>query len=305
VPHSQTSADADQATAVDEQTTTGGEAQLPDRERLRLARWSAERLGLARWSGTAASAERGAARDEAARRRDRAASSRDAAAEARDLAIARLQKALLSGRASARAAADRLAELTRQAVADREAAAADRIRAAEDRREAARDRAAAVAELESAHLDQLTGAYLRGIGQVALRQELERARREGRGLVLAFVDVNGLKRVNDRYGYLAGDELLRDVAAVLRSRLRSYEPVVRYGGDEFVCAIAGVSLEAARRRFAEIEHALAEAGRPDAVSVGLAELRDADSLTDLVSRADGALARSRARRLGQGRDRAA
>jgi diguanylate cyclase len=305
VPHSQTSADADHATAVDEQGTTGGEPQSPDRERLRLARWSAERLGLARWSGTAASAERGAARDEAARRRDRAARARDDAARARDAAMVKLQEALRVGRASAQAAAERLAELTGQAVADREAAAADRIRAAEDRREAARDRAAAVAELESAHLDQLTGAYLRGIGQVALRQELERARREGGGLVLAFVDVNGLKRVNDRYGYLAGDELLRDVAAILRSRLRSYEPVVRFGGDEFVCAIAGVSLEAAQRRFDEIECALAEAGRPDAISVGLAALRDTDSLTDLLSRADGALARGRARRFGRGRDQAA
>ncbi len=273
-------------------------------ERLRLARWSAQRLGLARWSETAASAERGVARDEAARLRDRAARARDQAAEARDASLRMLQQALRAGEASAQAAADRLAELTRPAVAHREAAAADRVRAAEDREEAARDRADAVTELESAHLDQLTGAYLRGIGQVALRQQLERARREGGGLVLAFADVNGLKRVNDRDGYLAGDDLLRDVAAALRSRLRSYEPVVRYGGDEFVCAIAGVDLEAARRRFDEIDRALTAAGRPDAISVGLAVLRPADSLTDLVERADRALARRRARRSDRGRDRA-
>jgi diguanylate cyclase (GGDEF)-like protein len=300
----QTSANAAEAAADAEQTTNGGESQLPDRERLRLARWSADRIGLARWSETAASAERGVARDAAARLRDRAARARDEAAEARDTAMRELQRALVAGEASAEAAAGRLVELAGQAIVDRKAAAADRARAAEDRQQAARDRADAVTELESAHLDDLTGAYLRGIGQVALRHELERARRNGGELVLAFVDINGLKRVNDRDGYLAGDELLRTVAGVLRSRLRSYEPVVRFGGDEFVCTIAGVDVDAARRRFDEICAALADAGWPNAISIGLAAMRVEDTLTDLVERADHALARVRDRRRSAGQDRA-
>jgi diguanylate cyclase (GGDEF)-like protein len=225
-------------------------------------------------------------------------------AKARDASLRELGRSLLGGGASARAAAGRLAELTGLAAAGREAAAADRARAAEDRAEAARDRADAVTELESAHLDELTVAYLRGIGQVALRQEMERARRSGDGLVLAFVDVNGLKQVNDRDGYLAGDELLRQVARVLRSRLRSYELLVRCGGDEFVCTIAGVDPAAARRRFDEIGKALADAGRPNAISVGLAALRPTDGLIDLIDRADRSLARARDRRSSPGQDRA-
>jgi predicted signal transduction protein with EAL and GGDEF domain len=59
----------------------------------------------------------------------------------------------------------------------------------------------------------------------------------GEGLVVAFVDVDGLKRVNDTEGHLAGDALLIAVADSLRACLRSYDLVMRFGGDEFVCAL--------------------------------------------------------------------
>ena len=116
--------------------------------------------------------------------------------------------------------------------------------AAADREEAARDRAAAeqlqnetAASLELAATDELTGAWTRRFGLEQFTRELARAHRTGSGLVLVFVDVDGLKQINDDHGHLAGDELLALISEVIRAHLRSYDTVVRYGGDEFVCAM--------------------------------------------------------------------
>jgi len=104
--------------------------------------------------------------------------------------------------------------------------------------------------------------------------------------VLAFIDVDGLKRVNDEQGHAAGDALLQDVVGAIRSRLRSYDPVVRFGGDEFVCALSDTGMDQARRRFDEIGEALARSEGGSSISVGLAELRPGDSLNELMARGD-------------------
>jgi GGDEF domain-containing protein len=79
----------------------------------------------------------------------------------------------------------------------------------------------------------------------------------------------------------------------MRSKLRSYEPIVRYGGDEFVCSIAGVEPGAVQTRFEEISVVLAGRDHAGSVSVGMAEMRADDTLDDLVRRADEALVRKR------------
>ena len=70
--------------------------------------------------------------------------------------------------------------------------------------------------------------------------------------MLAFVDVDGLKAVNDRDGHAAGDRVLESVVRAIRTRLRSFDPVIRYGGDEFVCGLSGTDLAQAERRFDSI-----------------------------------------------------
>ena len=138
-----------------------------------------------------------------------------------------------------------LAERARaDAAADRKAAARERADAAADREEAARERAAAqqlqdetAASLELAATDEMTGAWTRRFGLEQLTRELSRAHRTGARLVVVFVDVDGLKKINDDHGHLAGDELLTLISEVIRAHLRSYDTVVRYGGDEFVCAM--------------------------------------------------------------------
>lgn len=246
-------------------------------------------------------------REAVSEERDRAATERDRAAEERESAEgpggpARSAAAVQAAEVRARAAVDRdlaagdrrRATFDRQhAEADRERAASDRRHAAVDRDHAARDRRDARVELERAHTDDLTGAFRRGAGEVALERELGRARRTGAGLVVAYVDVDGLKATNDRDGHLAGDARLRDVVNAMRAKLRSYEPIVRYGGDEFVCSIAGVELAAVQARFDEIGVVLGSRDHPGSMSVGLAEMRNEDTLEELVRRADDALVEAR------------
>jgi diguanylate cyclase (GGDEF)-like protein len=171
----------------------------------------------------------------------------------------------------------------------------DRARAALDRERAARDRAAAAAErtrleraLLNSHIDDLTGAFRRTMGWQTLELEIDRARRGDGRFVLAFVDVDGLKDVNDRCGHAAGDELLVALVATIRSHLRSFDPVVRFGGDEFVCGLGGVDVADVARRFEEIRRSLrAETG--SGITVGFATLVEGDRLDDMVRRADAEL----------------
>ena len=131
---------------------------------------------------------------------------------------------------------------SRCAVAERirAEAAADRAAAARDRAEAERLRDEAAAMLAVASTDELTGAWSRRFGLEELERMLARAHREGTALVLAFVDVDGLKQVNDLHGHQAGDELLALIGEVIRGHLRPYDIVVRYGGDEFVWRMPNV-----------------------------------------------------------------
>jgi diguanylate cyclase (GGDEF)-like protein len=148
-------------------------------------------------------------------------------------------------------------------------------------------------ERQYSSADDLTGAYLRGPGFVELEREIGRARRSEEPLVLAFVDVDGLKATNDSRGHAAGDRTLRDVAKVLRAHLRSHDLIVRYGGDEFVCALSGLNMADATQRLALVNAALQHAPEPGSVTVGLAELQPDDSLESLLARADATLYRQR------------
>ncbi len=168
------------------------------------------------------------------------------------------------------------------------------MRAADDRRAAAADRARAAAERSSLVLDGLTGAHLRKPGLMELHREVMRAKRTDSPFVLAFVDVDGLKAVNDEQGHQAGDELLRQVVDAIRSSVRDYDLIIRYGGDEFLCGFMDLTLAGAGERFAEVttksSHRLM-----GSFSVGLAELSADDELDGLIARADQAMYESRRR----------
>lgn len=232
--------------------------------------------------------------------RDQAAANLDQRASDRDQAQADLDRDEMPG-AESTDAFERSRSERAHAMLDRRATRHLRSQIASERDEqAARDREAAaldrehlLAEIEHAHIDALTGAYRRGLGETVLGHELERARRTPHGLVGVFLDIDGLKDWNDSAGHDAGDRLLRDVAAAVQSHLRPYDPLVRWGGDEFVCTISNADRELAGRRIEEIRATLHDSQPHARVSVGLAELRPDDDLGELLKRADVALLATR------------
>jgi diguanylate cyclase (GGDEF)-like protein len=148
-----------------------------------------------------------------------------------------------------------------------------------------------------ASFDELTGVLRRGPGIAALERDIARARRSpDQRLTVAFIDVDGLKRVNDSDGHAAGDRLLQGVAAALQTRLRGEDLVFRYGGDEFVCVLPHSDVEAAAVTLQQVRGTLAHQAGDAGFSVGLASLRDGDDAHSLIARADADLYTGRRRR---------
>ncbi|MDQ1688094.1 MAG: diguanylate cyclase [Frankiaceae bacterium] len=220
--------------------------------------------------------------DLAASERDAAALRRDSAAEHRDQVAEGL--APLEGVSDVEAA---------RVTSDRMLAARDRAAAALDRREAALDRGRAQRYLEASYRDDLTGALQRSPGRDQLLSAVARAHRAKEPLVVAFLDVDHLKRVNDEHGHAAGDDLLRAVALALRSALRPYDIVVRYGGDEFVCGLPDSRVTDVTARFVQVLDDLAAAVDGASFSVGLAQLHPDEELDDVIARADRVMYESR------------
>jgi diguanylate cyclase (GGDEF)-like protein len=121
---------------------------------------------------------------------------------------------------------------------------------------------------------------------MVLQQELDRAQRSGVSLVLAFVDLDGLKATNDRDGHAAGDARLRQSISAIRSKTRRYEPIVRHGGDEFLCSFAGTTISEVEDRFDEIAAMLEHCANAGSISVGLAVRQPDDTVEELIERAD-------------------
>jgi diguanylate cyclase (GGDEF)-like protein len=183
---------------------------------------------------------------------------------------------------------------------DRAVAAADRARAAEDRAKAAADRQEAIRERDEAFLaqaearhdlllaatDELTGAFTRKFGLENISREIERARRTQDSMLLAFVDVDGLKELNDTRGHSDGDRLLRHVVDKIRANVRAYDVIVRYGGDEFLCALPHLDLTVARNRMEKIAEELTAEDSQHSIAFGLAEYDQVGGLDELIARAD-------------------
>jgi diguanylate cyclase len=285
----QRTADEDQAVADLDLSPNDDPAERFARDRRRAAR---DEVRLHRLATQDARTRMGQWRDSTAEEREATAAARDEAARRRDQFAAEQERSIHESELSL---AEKAEWLRIAAAQDRERAAADRERAALERAQSARQRTRLEAELRSAHLDGLTGALRREIGMLSLSHEIERARRGDGRLVIAFVDVDHMKDVNDRYGHAEGDRVLQAVVAEMRAELRPYDSVVRYGGDEFVCGIGACDLADAARRFESIDRAIhVEVGAT--ISVGLAMLAKDESLDEVIARADAALLEVRGRR---------
>jgi diguanylate cyclase (GGDEF)-like protein len=127
----------------------------------------------------------------------------------------------------------------------------------------------------------------------ALEKELIRARRYDRQLSLLIFDIDYFKNINDQYGHLAGDHVLRELARIVQERIRRDEVFARYGGEEFVIVLpetplaGGVALAENLRGRVET-HPFAFQGEriPVTISVGCAMLAEEKAAADLIQRAD-------------------
>jgi diguanylate cyclase (GGDEF)-like protein len=317
----QTLSDADQTSADSDQTSADCDQLAADRDQAAsdhdlhesnirtdehdATRQIRERTARRRDQTAQARLDAAEQRDAIADARDVAALARDLAADARDLAMAQSDAAhaqfdgarALTGAEVVGRAADtrkRAAEYRAQAAEQRVLAAQDRQRAAHDREEAARERRRALVDREMlarqlaiAETDALTGARARAAGLTELEHEVQRCRRTDTTLVAAYIDVVGLKNVNDTKGHAAGDELLKRVVTLTRAHLRPYDLIIRLGGDEFLCAMSTMTIVDARRRFDQIGEALASTPDSGTIRTGFAELHaDDDGADKLIARAD-------------------
>lgn len=98
-----------------------------------------------------------------------------------------------------------------------------------------------------ASTDPLTGLANRRGGEKHIANEISRAKRERRPLSCVLLDIDRFKQVNDTFGHLAGDQLLRDISALLRRTVRAYDILVRWGGEEFLLVLPGIDVDAARQ----------------------------------------------------------
>ena len=147
--------------------------------------------------------------------------------------------------------------------------------------------------------DPLTGLYNRRFLMDRLLQEMQRSDRHGEPLAFAMIDLDGFKTINDLYGHVLGDKVLRAVGNAISRSIRVSDIAARYGGDEFAVILPQTPPEGAMRVCERLLRAISEAGFQDdsgkvcrvTASLGLAyyPADDVETPEDLVHSADGAL----------------
>lgn len=153
--------------------------------------------------------------------------------------------------------------------------------------------------------DALTGALTRERFEALGQPTLARALATGRPASLMLFDIDHFKGINDRYGHVAGDEVLRRIVGCVRAEIRTEDTLFRYGGEEFVVLCENTphaaALAAAERMRLAVEQTLAaEFEACPTISIGIATCPDdATGIRDLVAHADGHL--YEAKRLGRNR----
>lgn len=159
-----------------------------------------------------------------------------------------------------------------------------------------------------AYYDELTGVLNRRAGNASFMVEVERCIRKDQNICVALVDIDHFKQVNDKYGHQVGDRVLREFANILKTAVRPYDIVCRYGGEEFMlfaeintAAEARDLFERVRERVSQAEIKIDNQVLKITASFGVyMAVPSSDlNLVKLVSKADEALYQAK----GEGRNR--
>lgn len=152
--------------------------------------------------------------------------------------------------------------------------------------------------MEEASVDQLTRVSNRGRFERTAQQWIRAHRASGHPFVLALIDVDNFKAINDTFGHPEGDRVLVEIARTLGSTVRPTDLVARYGGDEFVVMLSHTTAAQSQERLRQIMTALSKTtvGTADVVppihltlSIGMTDWAAEDEVADLVGRADQAM----------------
>lgn len=153
---------------------------------------------------------------------------------------------------------------------------------------------------EQATRDSLTRLWNRAAILEILQRELGRAKRSSTALSIILADLDHFKRINDTYGHLAGDAVLREAARRMRSAIRPYDEIGRYGGEEFLlvlpnCDVSDAITLGERLREAVGEEAmlLAEGIIPVTLSLGVMTSDEIEDMQMFIAAADAALYRAK------------
>ena len=146
-----------------------------------------------------------------------------------------------------------------------------------------------------AYIDGLTGIFNRRFFELRIAEELERARRYNGSLSVIMIDIDNFKRLNDEFGHLLGDEVLRQVSSVFSQQLRRMDVVCRYGGEEFAMLLPQTSCDQALGVAEKLRREIAEwqfpgVPRSVTISAGISSYPEQGrSRDEIVKAADAAL----------------
>jgi diguanylate cyclase (GGDEF)-like protein len=146
-----------------------------------------------------------------------------------------------------------------------------------------------------AYLDGLTGIFNRRFFELRILEEIERARRYGTGMAVIMADIDQFKRLNDEFGHVLGDEVLRQASSLFHQQLRKIDVVCRYGGEEFGILLTQTNAQHAMKIAEKLRKMVADwqfpgVPRTVTISAGAAAFPDhGTTRDDLVRAADAAL----------------
>lgn len=148
--------------------------------------------------------------------------------------------------------------------------------------------------------DPLTGLFNRKFMVKKIEEEIERGKRYGSKFSIIFLDIDNFKRINDVYGHIVGDFVLKYLANIIKSELRKVDYAFRYGGEEMVILLSETNLENAlkfsERLLEVVRNTIFKYKTEDlkiTVSIGVAEFKPGETIEQLIERADMAMLKAK------------